>query len=266
MGEMSQDPRITAALLRLAEAVPRLAADAEALLRADVGHGSRAASDLGRTPASATEPTRPLIGLEPRLLASDQVASALDHLATWRAVLLAGQQPTGAHMTLLRSAILAAAVARWLVDRDAAPQTRLERAVAWLHEDYRLRAQVERLSRARGGPDWRPATERAADLDAAAAGLGLGATPLLNDTDMVKAHGPHRRKDRNEVTFAVASAYAHSRRWRSLLDRTDVRGPAPSGGLLVRTSANDEQALVFARLALAAVELAIRDVRGYLGA
>jgi len=36
--------------------------------------------------------------------------------------------------------------------------------------------------------------------------------------------------------------------------------------LLVRTSANDEQALVFARLALAAVELAIRDVRGYLGA
>src|SRR5450759_871054 len=105
MGEMSQDPRITAALLRLAAA-------AEALLRADVGHGSRAASDLGRTPASATEPTRPLIGLEPRLLASDQVASALDHLATWRAVLLAGQQPTGAHMTLLRSAILAAAVAR----------------------------------------------------------------------------------------------------------------------------------------------------------
>jgi hypothetical protein len=223
MGEMSQDPRITAALLRLAEAVPRLAADAEALLRADVGHGSRAASDLGRTPASATEPTRPLIGLEPRLLASDQVASALDHLATWRAVLLAGQQPTGAHMTLLRSAILAAAVARWLVDRDAAPQTRLERAVAWLHEDYRLRAQVERLSRARGGPDWRPATERAADLDAAAAGLGLGATPLLNDTDMVKAHGPHRRKDRNEVTFAVASAYAHSRPPRSR------GGPMPRG-------------------------------------
>lgn len=100
------------------------------------------------------------LGLEPFLNAGFQLSVSLDHLQTWRHVVFAGGaglQPAYAHMTLLRGAMEAAIVARWLVDSEVDPSERLARSADWgpgrLHEteahrgDHSSAAQTAREAR-----------------------------------------------------------------------------------------------------------------------
>lgn len=142
-----QDPKVTARILRMLAQVDMLVRRFEPMAR------------LSSTPtmslAAADARTSARLGREPYMNAGFGVSTSLDHLITWRHAVSAGStglQPAYAHMTLLRGALEAAVVARWLVDSTVDPRERLARAADLLREDYLKRRRIEEIIRARPKP------------------------------------------------------------------------------------------------------------------
>lgn len=114
-----------------------------------------------------------------RAYAYDQAATAmiaaLDHLQTWRSLLqAAGEMPTYAHLSLLRTAHESALRAYWLTEPGINSDLRRARGVACLVEDHDERRKFEEaMGSITFGPRGKPAKDRSSDLMAMAAQLGL---------------------------------------------------------------------------------------------
>lgn len=93
--------------------------------------GSTAAVDLQRSPHARWIQTSASIAL----------GGAADHLSTWQVVVQARRLPTYAFATLLRAALEAALVTRWLVDSRVSPGERVGRGIAAQLADYAERAK-----------------------------------------------------------------------------------------------------------------------------
>ena len=101
-----QDPEITRAIFDTLSAIDRLSERHQELARSTGARGSQRLADEARSAG---------LGHEVWDLAMDQIASGIDHLIAWRALIEAGVQPAFAHLTLLRGAMEAAVTARWLL-------------------------------------------------------------------------------------------------------------------------------------------------------
>jgi hypothetical protein len=193
-----------------------------------------------------------------------QVADSLDHLITWRHVIANGLQPSSAHMTLLRASMESSVVARWLVDPTVQPEEQLARAASWLREDYRQRRRVEEILKAKPVPPAKGAADRIADLDAEVTALGLRALTGINLTDLFRQYS-NRPGDQGETNYSIASSFAHSRPWASLLLATTPVGPGVApGGQVMKASADDTLALAFTVHAVRTATLAVEDVERIL--
>src|SRR5690606_27940852 len=92
------------------------------------------------TPPSAGSEAASDLGDKLRAYAHDQAATAiraaLDHLRAWRNLVHAGEVPTYAHLSLIRTAHEAAFVALWLTDPSIDSDTRRARGIAAQAADY----------------------------------------------------------------------------------------------------------------------------------
>lgn len=173
-----QDPKATAKIGRALAIVDDLTARLAAVVKLTTFlAGSRAAGDTSLST---------LIGAAPPQEGGALASSSLDHLLTWRHTLTSGLQPTYAHMTLLRGAMEAAVVARWLVDPDAGPKERVARAAAWLRESYLTRRRVETTLGVPVIPPAQPANDRLADLGREVGSLRLPARPVPKMTTLFR--------------------------------------------------------------------------------
>ena len=76
-------------------------------------------------------------------LAATYLRAALDHVRTWRILLRAGEVPSYAHFSLLRTAHESALIALWLLEPGASADARRARGVAAQLADYEERRKLE---------------------------------------------------------------------------------------------------------------------------
>ena len=227
---------------------------------------------LASTPATSLAATdarmSTRLGLEPFLNAGFQLSVSLDHLQTWRHVVVAGGaglQPAYAHMTLLRGAMEAAVVARWLVDSGVDTGERLARSADWNRDDYTKRRRVEEIIRSRPKPPAKLASERMADLEAAASAIGLRPLRAVNVTDLFRGYCA-QTGSRGELIYSMLSAFAHGRSWSVFVSTlTPVAPGLPGTGGLGTIAANDEHAVAFTVFAVKTALMAVMDLERYCG-
>ncbi len=234
--------------------------------------GSRVGSDkIARSTALASSSTAEQdaaaaarLGREPFLNSLALVSVSLDHLTAWRE-LVRTLQPAYAHMTLIRGALEAAVVGRWLIDPGVETAERLARARDWLREDYQKRRRVEEIIKAAYVPPARSAADRIAELESEADALHLRPLRNVNLTDLFRQHCSVTG-DEGETIYATMSSFAHGRPWSQLLAERTVLGPGVHGaGTLGTIAANDSQSLGFTAVAVRTTTLAIDDLEGYTG-
>jgi hypothetical protein len=255
-----QDPKVTAQILKTLHHVEVLATRLESV--------ATLASTPATSLAAADARMSARLGLEPFLNAGFQLSVSLDHLQTWRHVVFgggAGLQPAYAHMTLLRGAMEAAVVARWLVDSEVDPSERLARSADWDQVDYTKRKRIEEIIRARPKPPAKLASERMADLEAAARAIGLRPLRAVNVTDLFRAYCS-QTGNRGELIYSMMSAFAHGRSWSVFVSTLTPVGPGlPGTGGLGTIGANDDHVVAFTITAVRTAMMAVKDLERYCG-
>lgn len=172
------------------------------------------------------------------------LGTAGDHLVAFRRLSERGPILPFAPMTLLRAAVEAADLARWLVDPDVDSMTRVGRGVAVQLEDYEQRRRFEGAfgipEPPAGGEGKSAATRKAALL--AVRGLDVpeaervAVVDLERPTALALVYGPERMRgpiaDRLPVgdrswLYRLLSAFAHGKEWAFLA--SDTTGSQPIG-------------------------------------
>jgi len=212
--------------------------------------------------------------LEPeRAYAHDQahgcIRAALDHLVTWRYVMVEARIiPLYGHMSLLRTAHEAALLAQWLMDRAIDDDTRRARGVAVQLEDYDERRKFEDST---GGPRMplrgKSAAGRIDDLMAAAVRLGLTKTNKKGDgvltvtvpatVDLFDMYEKVSPGWKGQAIYRLESGYAHAKQWALTQGARQAAPLDAAGRTLARVEASDELAAAFTRRCVNAVERAL---------
>ncbi len=204
------------------------------------------------------------------------IAAALDHLQAWRSLLQgAGEMPTYAHMTLLRTAHESALLAYWLTQPGIGTDTRRNRGVAAKAEDYEERRRFED---ARGiaqvPPPAKLARERLSDLIAMAAKAGLVKvntkgkevlTVVLPATvELFDLYEPmdELALGRPQAHYRLCSGYAHAKQWALAQGAASVTAYDSSGRGLAVVQGVDSIAIDATQLAVAATERAVAAYEG----
>jgi hypothetical protein len=190
---------------------------------------------------------------------------AVDHLGAWSLIVQAGTIPLFAPMTLLRAALEAASLARWLIDADVASATRVARGVAVQLADHEERKRFETAGEIPAGPGGKSAAGRAADLRAARDRDGVPLLPVERATTLAKLYGPPGHADRSWL-YRLTSAFAHGKEWALLamtLGQTEAAGEGYGRGLM---SANDKLVAGTTTLTVLQVELSVGAMEAYVGA
>lgn len=208
-----------------------------------------------------------------RAYAHDQAAmaivAALDHLQTWRTLLGAGEMPTYAHMTLLRTAHEAALLAYWLIEPGIDSDVRRRRGVAAQWDDYDERRRFEDAAGiASFEPPAKLAKDRLADLMTMAAKIGLVRRNKKRDKILtVQVPGivdlfdlyepPFGPGARAQAIYRLESGYAHAKQWALALGGQRVTPRDPSGRSLAIVQGLEGIAIEATHRAVAAAERAV---------
>jgi hypothetical protein len=197
-----------------------------------------------------------------RMHAMSFMGSAVDHLVAWRALFGAGILPTFAHMTLIRSAVEGASLARWLVDPTQTPAVRVSRGIGARLWDLDQLRKAEDVAKRSGQRPEMIASRRLRELRGAIDASGLRVTNQVGYTDAARDHGP------GEAPYRILCAFAHSTlsitMAASILQ--DVGGPADAGGLIpYRFVANAHYAYWATRTAVGTVRVGIDELESYHG-
>jgi hypothetical protein len=157
-------PAVAEALAREVRRVDALWARLDAFLLRPDPPGSPAASEK-----------RDRLGAFAYDLAATYLRAALDHLRAWQALLLrAGEVPSFAHLSLLRTAHESAFVALWLMEPGVPAEERRARGVAAQLADYEERHKLEAdMGVTAVQPPARTAVQRRTELLASAERHGL---------------------------------------------------------------------------------------------
>jgi hypothetical protein len=152
---------------------------------------------------------------------------AADHMVTWRNIVHAGSIPIYAPMTLLRSALEAAVLTRWVVDPRCDPTSRVARGIAAEIDNHRERGLFEVAVHAPPRP---PGTgmsgaDRQAELAAARDAAKIPRVELLGMTGLAAAFGAPGYADVSWL-YRLLSAFAHGKEWS--LFGTAMEPPVPA--------------------------------------
>ena len=200
--------------------------------------------------------------------AATALRAALDHLRAWRTLVNAGEVPTYAHLSLIRTAHEAAFVALWLADPAINSDTRRTRGIAAQADDYDERRKAEEaigLTVAR--PPSRLAADRLADLMSAADSLGLvrknrRGQPILTVTlppavELFDLYESVSAPARGQVFYRVYSAYAHAKQWALSMGARPQALYDASGRTIALTEGNDVLMVAATQRAVRAVDRAL---------
>ena len=195
-------------------------------------------------------------------------AVAADHLFTWgKAHVEGGTQPWYAHLTLLRTALETAVIARWLLDGEISPEERLARAIGVQLHDQRERDKWERSF----PPDVRPRRH------AGRAWSGAGRVEIWTRlksrwhlpnreiivTDLCDEYAETAGEIRGSSLYRQLGAASHGRTWAAL-PMSKIEGSRPrTRGLSVEVTADDTLAVFATRVALVTAEFAVAELASY---
>jgi hypothetical protein len=230
-----------------------LNARTEALARMDPLPGSLAAGDI-------TVPHARFVLIN----AGRALAFAIDHLRAWAAIAHGGVMPIFAPMTLLRSSLESASLARWLVEPAIDARTRVARGVAYQLQDHEERNRFEAAGEILAPPGGKSAKARKDDLLTARERDGLPVVEVERPTSLARRYGPPGRADRSWL-YRLASAFTHGREWALLatnLGEGESAGEGIGRGYL---SANEVMVAGATTLTVSQVERAIEAVESYVG-
>ncbi len=192
-------------------------------------------------------------------------------------MLLAGEMPAYAHLSLLRTAHEAALLAYWLTEPTIDTDTRLARGVAAAAADYEERRKFEEAAGRVATPPGKLAVERLADLIAAADHRGLGLVrknrrgdPILAlqvpaTVELFDLYEAARQGAKPQLLYRFYSGYAHAKQW-ALVQGAEQQAPFdPSGRTLALIQGSDAVAVVATQRTINAVRRAItayEELRG----
>lgn len=208
-----------------------------------------------------------------RAYAHDQAATAiraaLDHLRSWRTLLNAGEVPTYAHLSLIRTAHEAAFVALWLADPAIDSDTRRARGIAAQADDYDERRKAEEaIGLMVAQPPGRLAADRLADLMSAADSLGLVSQnrrgqPILAVTlppavELFDLYEPVSRPTaKGQFFYRLYSAYAHAKQWAMSMGAQPKVPYDASGRTIALNEGNDLLTVAATQRVVRAVDRAL---------
>jgi len=205
--------------------------------------------------------------------ASTAMRAALDHVRAWRTLLIAGEMPAYAHLSLLRTGHEAALLAYWLTEPTIDADTRLARGVAAQAADYEERRRFEEaIGLTVATPPGKLASDRLSDLMAAARGLGLArrnrkdaeiltvsVPATVEFFDLYESVGPRAKA---QCLYRLYSGYAHAKQW-ALMQGAQQQAPFDSSGRTVAlTQGSDLIAVAATRRTIAAVHRALAAFEG----
>ncbi|MCW6004616.1 hypothetical protein K1W54_08470 [Micromonospora sp. CPCC 205371] len=202
--------------------------------------------------------------------------AALDHIRAWRALLRAGEVPTYAHISLLRTAHEAALLAYWLSEPSIDADTRLARGVAAQAADYDERRKFEQASNMPAPPTGKLAAERLADLMDAAQDAGLvrldrtGKRILsINIPATVELFDLYERAQpgtKAQYLYRLYSGYAHAKQWAVMLWAQQQAPFDDRGRTIAKTEASDLLAVLATQRAITAAGRALTALEQYRSA
>lgn len=202
------------------------------------------------------------------LSANMALGVASDHLTAWKLVVDSRVIPIYSPMTLLRAALEAAILCRWLVDPRPDPLERVARGVAAQVADYDERRKWEATI---GAPDERPpgagksGASRLADLVAARDADGIPVLALPGATDLAKSFGAPGYRDVSGF-YRLMSAFAHAKPWALHATSLGPSAALSTAGLQGGRVTSSDHVLVGAtNMVAGVVETAVMDVEAYLG-
>lgn len=254
-----QDPRISARLAETLARAPILFDRLGATARAGASPESEANKDAS-TP----------LGHHVRILAIEHLTTGIEHLVMWHRLLVAGVQPYGVHMTLIRGAMEGAVTCRWLIDPREDSAERIRRGVALLIEDYGNRRDFERdfgLAPDAIKPPGKSAADRHTELRTERDTAKIGQRKVPTMTHRFGGYtglrpGPGR------AVYRLLSAWAHGQQWKGMTAKFEVIEDAPEiqGAQLVKVSANDNMSLMLTDLGMRTAATVLDELETYCGA
>jgi hypothetical protein len=156
-------------------------------------------------------------------LAATYLRAAIDHVHTWLTLLRAGEVPSYAHFSLLRTAHESALIALWLLEPGLSSDDRCARGVAAQLADYEERRKFEEdMAITEVSPPARTAAQRQAHLLALAKQQGLTrpnkkgepilTTPMPSAVELFTLFEPVSRdsKVKGSFLYRFYSGYAHA--------------------------------------------------------
>ncbi len=205
--------------------------------------------DLPGSPAASEKRDR--LGAFAYDLAATYLRAALDHIRAWQTLLLrAGEVPSFAHFSLLRTAHESAFVALWLMEPGRPAEERLARGVAAQLADYEERHKLEvDMGMTAAQPPGRTAAQRRTQLleDAERHGLtkvnGKGktvlTTPLPSTVELFTRFEPVPPNTKGSYLYRLYSGYAHAKQWAVTLGAQRVAPFDETGRTLALAGSGD---------------------------
>jgi len=241
---LQMPPAVAEALAREVRCTDALWARLDAVLLPPDPPGSPAASEKGdRLGAFAYD------------LAATYLRAALDHLRAWQTLLLrAGEVPSFAHLSLLRTAHESAFVALWLMEPGVPAEQRRARGVAAQLADYEERHKLEAdMGITAAQPPGRTAAQRCTDLLAEANRHGLTkvdskgntvlTTPLPSTVDLFTRFEPAPPGTKGSYLYRFYSGYTHAKQWALTLGAQRVAPFDQTGRTLALAGGGDTATL-----------------------
>lgn len=199
------------------------------------------------------------------------VRAALDHLRTWRNLITAGEIPSYAHMSLLRTAHETALLAYWTVEPGIDDRTRKARGVAVHAADLDERRKFESAMGRTVAAPAKLAAERLTDLLGAAAADGLTrqakdgrtipAIPVPSAVELFDRYEPLPSPATGQSLYRLYSGYAHGKQW-ALTAGAQPQTPMQQGRALAIAGSDERLAASLTRRTTDAVERVLAALEG----
>lgn len=203
-------------------------------------------------------------------LAATYLRAALDHMRAWRTMVHAGEVPTYAHFSLLRTAHESALIALWLLEPGLSADERRTRGVAAQLADYEEKRKLqEDMAVTAVPPPAQTAAQRQAHLLTLARQQGLTQpnrqgkdvllTPMPSAVELFTHFEPVREgsKAKGSFLYRFYSGYAHAKQWALTLGAQRMAPFDATGRALALVSSNDEATVAATHRTMSAIERAV---------
>jgi hypothetical protein len=252
-----QDPEVTRQLVSVLSRVDELRERYGALESGPVP-GSLAADDAASS-----------LGELSWLYATASWATGSDHLISWQRIIAGGMQPLAANYTLCRVALEGAVLCRWLVEAKASPIERRRRGIAMEMEDLRHTHNFE----AALGIDKDPRADsaesparRRVELQAMLRVLNINEPAKPNVTRLFDDYLSGVVPGKGTWVYRLLSAFVHGgpNLMGAMSEREEI-GSLGSDVALMLMTASPKYSLMTTQIAVASMEVALRDLETYAG-